>query len=108
MSQKEMQNRLSFVVFGDDAWRIEAEEKDGKWSVRYDAHGKDVKHAKRDVHNIISTLVFGADLCVIHGYNRGTAIKDMLRTSDFGNRVESMYSPAFNPGITNMHINATT
>ena len=37
-------------------------------------------------------------LDVIHGYNGGTAIKDMLRTKEISPRIISISSPEYNPG----------
>ncbi len=39
-------------------------------------------------------------LCVVHGYHGGTAIKDTLRSEYISDRIYHMESPDYNPGIT--------
>lgn len=107
MSYKDVQSRLSFFLYGEDAERVTVKREDGIWKVRYDAHGKDVLHAKRDIANLISSMTGGALISIVHGYNKGTAIKNMLRKCDFGKRVLSVASPSFNPGVTNITVGAT-
>lgn len=104
MSMEDMKIRLSFVINGDDAWRLSFKETDGALSVWYDAHEKTVPSARRDISNIAAMVSGRTKLNVIHGYNNGTAIKQMLRTSRISNRVLSVSSPAYNPGITQIEL----
>lgn len=106
MAYNELKNKLAFVVYGTDEWRLSIKDEDGRWIVSYDAHGQDVVHARRAVNNIISIIRCNMTLCIIHGYNNGTAIKEMLRKSNFGNRLSEIKSPVYNPGITWMQVAA--
>lgn len=71
-----------------------------------DVHGMRCYEARRFINNIINAVRCKVRLEVIHGYNHGTAIKDML-TSDFANsHIEEQYLDRNNQGMTHMLIAA--
>lgn len=108
MSGKEIMEKLSFVIFGDNAWRASLEKEGDTWHISYDTHGMNVKQARQTLKNIIALAPCEMDLSVIHGYNGGTAIKEMIwnNKESLGYRLDrsNMTSPSYNPGITNAHI----
>ena len=94
---------INFIVYGNDSWRIQvAKNSHGDPSITYDAHGQTVREAKRTIENIINITRSPLHLKVIHGYNRGTAIKDMLALEQFPGRLADRFCPAGNPGVTVM------
>ena len=73
--------------------------------IRVDLHAMTRQDAKRFIKNMIALLYmipFRFDL--IHGYNHGTVIKDMLRTDPISTRVKSITSPLWNPGESILEI----
>ena len=71
----------------------------GEISVTVDLHYLSCKEARQFVKNVVAMLyMIPFKLDVIHGYNGGTAIKDMLRTKEISPRIISISSPEYNPG----------
>ena len=100
MGEKAIQDRLSFVSDGKIT-HYEINQK-GELEITYDPHGLDVHHAIRAIRNMTGLFqCCPLELHVIHGYNRGTAIKERIWKEDW-QRLQSMQSPPTNPGITNM------
>ncbi len=107
MSNEALLSRISFVVFGDDCWRVKIDFKVvGSPEIIYDAHGQTVLEARRTIRNIANIVMAPITLIVIHGYRHGTAIKEMLAEENFSGRLICRYSPEFNPGETFMEIAA--
>ena len=99
--------RLDFVVYGENSWRLQAKAGiHGNPEITYDAHGQTVLEARRTIRNIVNISRIPIDLYVIHGFNHGTAIKDMLAMEDFSGRLETRYCPQDNPGETILSIAA--
>lgn len=94
-------SRLEFVVYGAQRWRLTVSNSShGKPMITYDAHGQTVSEVRQVIRNIVNISRCPINLCVIHGYNHGTAIKDMLAREDFSERLETKYNPSRNPGET--------
>lgn len=65
-----------------------------------DLHGEHRDEAKRFLNNLINVTRHPFVLSVVHGYNHGTVLQEMVRT-DFDNpRVVSMNAVPFNQGET--------
>ena len=102
-----LQDRMDFVVFGENSWRLKLRQY--QWrepDITYNAHGQTVPEARRTIRNIINICRSPLHLVIIHGFNRGTAIKEMLAEEDFSDRLISRFSPDGNPGATIMNIAA--
>ena len=107
MSRKESMQNVTFVVFGENKWRIWLEQKSsGKWCLYFDAHGLNVQQAKKMLKNMIAVLPVSIEMTVIHGFHGGTAIRDMIRSENLGYRLQGVYSPWYNPGVSNLQIAA--
>ncbi len=104
MGYDQMMQKMTFVMFGDDLWRVKiSHEEDGTPIVCVDLHQMSCKEARRALNNIIALYKFEFKLDVIHGYNHGTAIRDMIR-GDFNNRrIKRMFFP-HNQGRTVLEI----
>ncbi len=71
-----MREQLEMILTRDELMRVRM---DGK--VLYvDLHGLKVAEAKRLLLNIMAVNRAGYDICAIHGYHHGTAIKEMIQT----------------------------
>ena len=106
MSNEALQQKLEFVVYGGNEWRLDSCAVDGEGipKVRVDVHGLTVGEAKVFVLNVVNVVRETVALEVIHGFHRGTAIRDMLASENFGGRLEERYCSARNPGLTHMRI----
>ena len=71
-----------------------------------DVHGMKCNQAKRFINNIINTLRVACQLIIIHGYNHGTAIKDMLAENFSNTHIAEQYADPHNQGVTHMLIAA--
>ncbi len=98
--------RMAFVVYGENRWRMTIRILvRGSPEITYDAHGQSVAEAKRTIHNIVNIAMVPIHLTVIHGFNHGCAIKNMLAAENFDN-LKERYCPEYNPGETVLFISA--
>lgn len=56
------------------------------------------------VHTVIATNMNDFTLNLIHGYNRGTRLKEMLLSQNLSWRVKQMYCDPWNPGLTHIQV----
>lgn len=76
----------------------------GETTIKLDLHELSYKRAKRLVKNIIVFNQGSYNLRIIHGYNRGTSLRTMIRKSLESSRIkEKIYVP-WNPGETYLRI----
>ena len=108
MSNEMLRQKLSFVIYGDNEWRMYDFTVDGNGipNIRLDVHGLKVREAKVFILNVVNVIRGRMVLEVIHGFNHGTAIRDMLAGENFSGRLTERYCPGKNPGMTNMRIAA--
>ncbi len=96
-----MGEAMKAIFTEDEIKRITETMRNGAKNIAVDVHGLDVKKARRLIRNIAAIDRDGADIRVIHGYNRGTAIKSMIASGGLGiDRIAGMTSPPENPGVT--------
>ncbi len=69
-----------------------------------DVHGLICIKARRLIDNIINLLQISFVMIVVHGYNHGTAIKDMLAYNYSNPHVCSKSGDLYNQGITYLQI----
>lgn len=88
-------NRLTIKEIGNSQLRIVA-----------NVHGMKCSQAKRFINNIINTVRIIFQLIIIHGYNHGTAIKDMLAQNFSNTHVAEKHADSYNQGVTHLLIAA--
>lgn len=93
--------RLGMIFSQDDIARISIKD-DGKLQVTVDVHGMKCVQAKRFINNIINSIREAFRLVIIHGYNHGTAIKDMLAENFSNTHIIDQYQDPRNKGVTYM------
>ena len=71
-----------------------------------DVHGMKCFEVRRFINNIISIVNSDFKLDIIHGYNHGTAIKDMLANNYNNSHISGRHQDSYNQGITHMSIAA--
>ncbi len=99
-------NRIKMILGPDVLNNIHtANGKNNTEILVFDVHGYSVKKAKREINNIIALNRSGCQLRIVHGYNHGTAIKDMLNSEEFNNKkVLRKVGHINNAGITDLQI----
>lgn len=90
--------KFEFVFSKDDLARFRVV--DGELYI--DVHGMTCPMAQRFLKNTIALLKGSVNIYVIHGYNRGCAIKEMLRNTPLSHRQYQVQHVNWNPGITRL------
>lgn len=95
--------RLSMILTSEELSRLTITECPGKESkVIADVHGMKCSVARRFINSIIKSIRKGFKLVIIHGYNHGQAIKDMLVQNFENNHIKKQYQDSYNQGLTHM------
>ena len=98
-------SRLRMVLTNDELDRITVKEREsGKIRITADVHGMKCYEARRFINNIINIVRIAFQLVIIHGYNHGTAILDMVRNDLASSHIKSRYADNYNPGVTYLAI----
>ena len=105
MSEKGMRWRLGLIFTEDEISRIRMHAGDFP-SVTVDVHGMGCLEAKAFLKNVIALFRNAFKLVVIHGYNNGTAIRDMVRREKLSSKVTAVHSWYWNDGVTEMDVQA--
>lgn len=100
-------NRLHMILTPEELGRLKiTESEDRQVQIVADVHGMKCCQAKRFINNIINAVHTAFRLVVIHGYNHGTAIKDMLFQNFCNAHITAQYVDPYNKGMTHMIIAA--
>ena len=94
----EQVKKFEFVFSRDDIQRFSVV--DGELYV--DVHGLTCPKAQRLLKNTIALLRGDITIYVIHGYNHGHAIKEMLRNTKLSRRNYQTQHVDWNPGMTKL------
>lgn len=95
--------RLGMIFTQEDLGRITVRDPDStNLRLIVDVHGMKCCQAKRFINNIINVLRTAFKLVIVHGYNHGTAIKDMLADNFMNPHVIDKYPDPYNKGVTYM------
>ena len=95
--------RLGIVFSQTDIDRITVKDTDSKnLQITVDVHGMKCYEAKKFINNIINAVRTTFKLAIIHGYNHGTAIKDMLAENFSNIHIVDQYQDPYNKGVTHM------
>lgn len=102
---KELMSKCEMVFPKEDMVRFSVFE-DGNLCV--DVHGMSCIEAQRFIKNVIAMMRGEFSVYVIHGYNRGVAIKQMLRRVRLSARDYNVSAIVWNPGMTKLESVAAT
>ena len=98
-------SKLRMILTKDELRRIAVQsEQNGTISITADVHGMKCFEAKRFINNIINIVHITFQLVIIHGYNHGTAIKEMLTHHFINNHICRQFIDPNNQGVTHMII----
>lgn len=101
-----MKLRLAMIFTQEDMKRIQFKEKKDGTKIFADVHGMKCREAQKFIKNIINVIRNTFELIVIHGYNHGTAIRDMIRESFTNSHVTDIIPDAYNQGVTHLIVEA--
>ena len=105
MTVEQVVESIETIVNRETLRNIEAVDASGGLpTIRVDLHGLAVREAKRLISNIIAMTPFPFVLDLIHGYHRGTAIKDMIQEEKLSYRITSRQCLEKNPGRTLLNV----
>ena len=94
---------LRMIFTEDEIHRLTITEyKNKKAHIIVDVHGMKCSQVRRFINNIINSVRTAFQLMIIHGYNRGTAIKEMLAHNFNNSNIIERYQDAINYGITHI------
>lgn len=107
MDKAKLINRFKMIFTNSEIERISFDMKDENIeTIKVDVHGLKCASAKRFINNIINLIMDAFKLIVIHGFNHGTAIRDMLRGNFFNHKVENLFCIVENDGVTYLVIHS--
>lgn len=99
--------RLKMILTPEEIGRLKITESNSDHiKIIADVHGMKCYQARRFINNIINAVRVSLQLTIIHGYNHGTAIKDMLAQNFSNNHIYEQFPDSRNQGITHMLITA--
>lgn len=93
----ELKSRLALVLKKDDLARIKVVDEE---KILVDLHNLGTKEAMILVNNIINLNRNECEISVIHGYNHGIALKDMINNRFKNSRIVARKSVVGNEGMT--------
>ena len=100
-------SRLEMVLTNDELSRITVQEESQRGiRITADVHGMKCYEARRFINNIINIVRTAFQLVIIHGYNHGTAIKEMLAQNFSNDHIYEQFPDPLNQGVTHMLIAA--
>ncbi len=94
-----MRKRMEMIFTKEELARITGIKHENIITLIVDVHGLKVKEAKRLLKNLMVLNLEGYDICVIHGFNHGTAIKEMISAALYHPRNVAKKTGS-NPGRT--------
>lgn len=107
MGKEQFMSNMRFILAEDDLQRVDmSNDSSGDMVVTLDLHGYGRNKASQMLKNVIAITRGAFTMNVIHGFNHGTVLKEMLMEEAFSQRVIDKKCPAWNPGQTFLTIAA--
>ena len=101
MRYRSLMSLFEIFMTQEEMKRISAGARDE--DVVVDLHGLHKWEALRFIRNIIASCKTSLKLILIHGYNHGTVLKDMIRgDTKISPRVKEVVTCEWNPGMTSL------
>lgn len=104
MSKIYVENTLKLILTKEELNRITILSKDGKIQVIVDMHQLGAGQAKKLLNNLIVMLRGEFELKVIHGYNHGTVIKEIIWNEYQNHKIKTRKADKNNQGVTYLGI----
>jgi len=105
MKREEIMERMGFVLHGEYLRRVRVYcNEEDETVISVDLHGMCRESAQKSLNNIIAIIRSPFILDVIHGYNGGTVIKELIYNDLKSPKIKGHSSPNWNPGETLLQI----
>ncbi|MCM1267097.1 MAG: hypothetical protein NC302_04255 [Bacteroidales bacterium] len=102
-----IRTRLKMVLIQKELDRISISETENRRiRITADVHGMKCYEARRFINNIINIVRVAFQLVIIHGYNHGTTIKEMLAQNFSNDHIYEQFPDPRNQGVTHILIAA--
>ncbi len=95
-----MEERLEMILKKDQMERIQF----GTQTVTVDLHGMRRAECCWLIKTLIASILVSFQMNLIHGYNHGTRLKEMIVEKNLSSRITEMHSDPWNPGVTHISI----
>lgn len=99
-----VKDKLQMVFTPDEINRLTISDANDVIHIIVDVHGMKCSQAKKFINNIINVVHSTFKLIVVHGYNHGTAIKNMLANNFMNPNINDQYQDPHNHGVTHISI----
>lgn len=99
-----LQERFKTIFTAEEISRIHISEHLTGISVVVDVHGLKCSQARRFVNNLINIARCPFIMTVIHGYNHGTAILEIIRGNLENRHIVQRFPDPYNRGVTHLTI----
>jgi hypothetical protein len=107
MAEKTLRTRFGMILTNEELTRlILTITSAGDVTVSADVHGMTCKEAKEFLKKLITLIRGPFHLIVIHGFHRGTSIRDMVRRECLSEKVAETKVCEWNDGVTEMDVRA--
>ena len=83
-TMKENMERFKMLLSNNEMSRVSVSADEGFY---VDLHGMSCQQASRFLRNLIALVKTACEMTVIHGYNHGQALKDLVRKGGLSTRV---------------------
>lgn len=93
------------ILTKEEKDRIQITTKEGeKIQISVDMHGLNANKAKKFLNNLIVMLRGEFELKIIHGYNHGTVIKEIIWNEYKNSKIKEKIADATNLGVTYLSV----
>lgn len=104
MNTEEITKKMRMIMTEQELSKIRIMETGEQVVVTVDLHGLSCSEARRFINNTICLIKQSFVFRIIHGYNHGTALKDMIWDNLANSRVKEKKNDLCNPGLTYLSI----
>lgn len=104
MENDRLLEKMQMILTVEEFVRCKLTEKDGEQCIEIEMHGLTRITGRRLVNNVINLTRGEYTIILIHGFNSGTVLKEMIRGTKLCSRVVKMMSPSHNPGVTYLKV----
>ena len=92
--------RITFVLPKDEVKRLKVNEGKELPEITVDVHGMKCVQVRKLLNNLINVVRTAIRIIVIHGFNHGQEIKNMLADDFYNDHIVNHFADVRNQGVT--------
>lgn len=104
MNEKMIVTRMTRIFTADETRRVSVDCSGQSVNLQADVHGMSRMECMIFLRNLINLFRGPFSVNVVHGYNNGTVLRDLLRTEKISPKVTSVCWDTHNDGITRINV----